>query len=162
MRLSYGIVRENRLTCLYHGWTYAGDGTCSSIPAHPDLAPPKSICVPRYKCSEAGGIIWVAQEAEPSDPPAFDGEWSPCRSLHFSRNITAQDLAEGMRMRAVTVTAAHISEQSLSDMLIAVQPMAGRGVMVHLSLPAEAPPDTHHAASAWLVAKRLGCEATTV
>ena len=35
MRLSFGFVKENRLTCLYHGWEYGSDGGCRKIPAHP-------------------------------------------------------------------------------------------------------------------------------
>ena len=47
MRLSYGFVRGNRLTCLSHGWGYDGQGSFVSIPAHPALTPPKTIKVNR-------------------------------------------------------------------------------------------------------------------
>ena len=56
MRLSYGVVRGNRLTCLYHGWSYDGGGGCAAIPAHPDVTPPKTIRVRTYQCREIGWI----------------------------------------------------------------------------------------------------------
>src|SRR3984957_2471923 len=43
MRLSFGFVRENALTCIYHGWSFGvtdesgGDGRCIAIPAHPGM-----------------------------------------------------------------------------------------------------------------------------
>ncbi|MEH6728896.1 MAG: Rieske 2Fe-2S domain-containing protein, partial [Hyphomicrobiales bacterium] len=43
MRLSFGFVRGERLSCIYHGWQYGQDGGCRHIPAHPDMTPPASI-----------------------------------------------------------------------------------------------------------------------
>ncbi|WP_238366030.1 Rieske (2Fe-2S) protein [Mesobacterium pallidum] len=68
MRLSHGFVRGEQLACLYHGWHYGADGACTAIPAHPDLVPPASICVPTSPCIEAGGFVWVG--GDPAHPPA--------------------------------------------------------------------------------------------
>src|SRR5687767_2567596 len=43
MRLSFGFVRGEDISCLYHGWRYGADGGCRFIPAHPELEPPKAI-----------------------------------------------------------------------------------------------------------------------
>jgi hypothetical protein len=93
MRLSFGFVRENRLTCLYHGWGYDGDGACVSIPAHPGLTPPKTIKVSRYQCHEAGGLIWVAQEAAVEPAPEVLGEWIACQTLKFDCSIDDAETA---------------------------------------------------------------------
>jgi nitrite reductase/ring-hydroxylating ferredoxin subunit len=59
MKMSFGFVRGDNITCLYHGWEYDETGTCQYIPAHPDLEVPKSICVARYAVAETGGMIWA-------------------------------------------------------------------------------------------------------
>ncbi|KAB7781906.1 Rieske (2Fe-2S) protein [Methylorubrum populi] len=84
MRLSYGFVRGNRLTCLYHGWGYDGQGSCISIPAHPALTPPKTIKVARYDCAEAAGLLWVA--AQGTNDPLRDpgGSWLAVQSIDIA------------------------------------------------------------------------------
>ncbi len=60
MRLSFGFVRGDTLSCLYHGWRYRGsDGGCDHIPAHPDLTPPKTIAADTYGATEVAGLIWL-------------------------------------------------------------------------------------------------------
>jgi nitrite reductase/ring-hydroxylating ferredoxin subunit len=81
MRLSFGFVRENRLTCVYHGWAYDGSGACVAIPAHPTLEPPKTITVERFSCIESQGLIFVAPEAVSGAPPTANGNWIACRSI---------------------------------------------------------------------------------
>ncbi|RDJ93358.1 DUF3416 domain-containing protein, partial [Lacticaseibacillus rhamnosus] len=51
MRLSFGYVRENTLTCIYHGWSFgsgpgAGAARCLGVPAHPGMTPPPGATVP--------------------------------------------------------------------------------------------------------------------
>ena len=60
MRLSFGFVREDRLNCLYHGWSYDGGGQCRHIPAHPQLTPPKTICLQTYAVRERHALVWLA------------------------------------------------------------------------------------------------------
>ena len=83
MRFSFGFVRGETLTCLYHGWRYGADGGCRYIPAHPDLDPPKSICAETYLCEEAGGIVWMRSAASTgnTEPPAVSPDAVPVRSL---------------------------------------------------------------------------------
>ncbi len=86
MRLSHGFVRGEQLACLYHGWHYGPDGVCSYIPAHPDLEPPKSICVEVFPCVEVDGFVWVG--GDPATPP--EGFWPDMvavRSLYVDRPL---------------------------------------------------------------------------
>lgn len=83
MRLSFGFVRENTLTCLYHGWRYDGSGSCVFIPAHPALTPPKTIKTQVFACAERNGLIWVAPEKVSGHPPAVEGKWIECRTIEI-------------------------------------------------------------------------------
>ncbi len=57
MRLSFGFVRGDRLTCIYHGWEYGDDGACRKVPAHPEMIPPASLCANVYPVTEKHGMI---------------------------------------------------------------------------------------------------------
>jgi nitrite reductase/ring-hydroxylating ferredoxin subunit len=80
-RLSLGFVRENKLTCIYHGWSYDGDGACVRIPAHPSLVPPKTITVEKFLCAESNGLIWFAAEGLAPPTPSAEGSWIACRTI---------------------------------------------------------------------------------
>jgi len=59
MRLSFGFVRGDTLNCLYHGWQYGPNASCTRIPAHPDLAVPATIRAKAFAATETGGMIMV-------------------------------------------------------------------------------------------------------
>ncbi|HUG61565.1 MAG TPA: Rieske (2Fe-2S) protein, partial [Methylomirabilota bacterium] len=82
MRLSFGFVRGETLTCPYHGWRYSADGRCVGIPAHPDLEPPATIRAPILRVIEAAGLLFAAPaESADTAPPVPDGPYRPCRSI---------------------------------------------------------------------------------
>lgn len=89
MRLSYGFVRENTLTCLYHGWRYDGSGACVAIPSHPALTPPKTIKVQKFSCEVRNGLIWVAPESISTPAPSAEGSWVDCRSVAINASVDA-------------------------------------------------------------------------
>ncbi|KAG6550400.1 hypothetical protein Mapa_008363 [Marchantia paleacea] len=59
-KLSEGQLMDGRLECLYHGWQFQGDGSCTKIP---QLAPgakiPKQACARSYALKESQGVLWV-------------------------------------------------------------------------------------------------------
>jgi nitrite reductase/ring-hydroxylating ferredoxin subunit len=69
MRLSFGYVRENALTCIYHGWSFGGDARCLAVPAHPGTEPPAKASVPVLPVAEAAGIVWVGTGPGDTAPP---------------------------------------------------------------------------------------------
>jgi phenylpropionate dioxygenase-like ring-hydroxylating dioxygenase large terminal subunit len=72
-RLSLGKVVDGRaLECPYHGWTYATDGRCVLMPAHPDQTPPAKACVEVYRTALAHGIVWVSLGAGSAAVPTFE------------------------------------------------------------------------------------------
>jgi phenylpropionate dioxygenase-like ring-hydroxylating dioxygenase large terminal subunit len=71
-RLSLGRVVDGvRLECAYHGWTYATDGRCVLMPAHPDQAPPAKACVTAYRAASAHGVVWVTLGGGATKIPTF-------------------------------------------------------------------------------------------
>jgi len=164
MRLSYGVVRGNRLTCLYHGWTYDGDGGCAAIPAHPDVTPPKTIRARTYQCREIGGLVWVAPEAEGTPAPAVDGDWAPCRSLHIGRPVALSDVLaqiQGAEAAPFHMQAARVQTPCSAPAVLGVQPMAERGAMLHCTVPGTTPSETRRNVSEWLGSLRLTLERPT-
>lgn len=81
MRLSFGFVRGDTLSCLYHGWRYRQDGGCERIPAHPDLVPPKSITADVYPVAEAAGLVWLRIGAGAEGPAIPPGDWQGAASV---------------------------------------------------------------------------------
>jgi len=156
MRLSFGIVRENTLTCLYHGWRYKGDGACDAIPAHPDLEPPNSICAKTYGCAEAGGLIWVNTEDSVADAPKIDGTWLPCRSLHLADTPTLADVLRGLDVAPLGDHAARATGPDIPDIILALQGMGEKGAMLHCAV---ADQDHMIPVSTWLIARRSELEA---
>jgi phenylpropionate dioxygenase-like ring-hydroxylating dioxygenase large terminal subunit len=74
-KLSLGKVFENDcLRCPYHGWTYASDGHCVQMPAHPDQTPPAKARVKTYQVKEGYGLLWVCLGTPTRDLPPFP-EW---------------------------------------------------------------------------------------
>ena len=73
--LSEGRVNETgELECGYHGWTFTGEGKCTSIPQiepgiglETALKSPRS-CVSAYPCVEAQGMLWVYPTAKENAP----------------------------------------------------------------------------------------------
>jgi nitrite reductase/ring-hydroxylating ferredoxin subunit len=100
MRLSFGFVRDNTLSCIYHGWTFgdeggAGDGRCLSVPAHPSLPPPVTAAVPALPLTEALGMIWVGADAGDTAFPSAAAD--PSRSVYPVRSVTVPAPAAALR-----------------------------------------------------------------
>lgn len=67
--LSLGRVKETgTLECAYHGWSFAGDGRCTNIPAL--CRPPGDRRVSAYPVREQQGYVWVYAEAIDADEEA--------------------------------------------------------------------------------------------
>lgn len=66
-RLSAGCIRDGELMCPYHGWTFAADGACRSIPSLLEPNPEKLALshLRAYAVQERYGMIWVKLEAGP-------------------------------------------------------------------------------------------------
>src|SRR4051794_12242611 len=70
-RLSLGRVEGCTLRCPYHGWVYGEDGQCVSIPAQPDVPPPRKARARTYRAAQRHGLVWVSLGEPASDIPPF-------------------------------------------------------------------------------------------
>lgn len=148
MRLSHGFVRGDRLACIYHGWQYDESGSCDYIPAHPELEPPATICVPTYPCVEQGGVIWSALGAPTGSPPDVAGRRA-VRSIGIACSAGAVAAHFGVSETAV------ILPPSDFDVALALQPSGADACVVH----ALAAPDRERKdVSRWLETLRRDLE----
>src|SRR5258708_12544726 len=70
-RLSLGSVVDGvRLECPYHGWTYATDGRCVLVPAHPEQVPPAKARVATFPPAAAYHLIWLSLRSAPPRTPS--------------------------------------------------------------------------------------------
>ena len=70
--LSLGHVDGDCLVCPYHGWQFAGDGSCVEIPQlGPGATIPARARIIGFRCEERHGLIWVALDDPVADIPAF-------------------------------------------------------------------------------------------
>jgi 5,5'-dehydrodivanillate O-demethylase oxygenase subunit len=76
-QLSVGWVRGDAVQCLYHGWTYDGDGACIARPGERPPGPCANVSIPSYPVREHLGLIFVyLGEGEPPELP-FSGFTRP-------------------------------------------------------------------------------------
>jgi phenylpropionate dioxygenase-like ring-hydroxylating dioxygenase large terminal subunit len=70
--LRYGYLEKNDLTCCYHGWRFAADGSCTAIPSlvEDQKFDPSRVRVRAYPCREVQGNLWVyCGDREPGAGP---------------------------------------------------------------------------------------------
>ncbi|WP_227269723.1 Rieske 2Fe-2S domain-containing protein [Roseobacter weihaiensis] len=124
MRLSHGFVRGETLSCIYHGWQYGMDGTCSYIPAHPQLEPPKTICARSYACNEQDQMIWVALAPTQAKTPDAEGR-RPVRSLEITLPVAKVAEGLGHPMSSLMVLG------GVYDLAVALQPSTQHSCVLH-------------------------------
>lgn len=156
VRFTLGQVVENRLSCAYHGWQYAaGSGQCTSIPAHPGMPPPRSLCAKVFGAVDAVGMLWVnlAPDGFPG-PPRDDivpAGWSFCRTLAVRADAASVHGALARRgFAAVDAAAAwrgHLGQSDTSALVLDAQPQL---TFIHLwtdAAPSSAAMKTLHMAA---------------
>jgi nitrite reductase/ring-hydroxylating ferredoxin subunit len=126
MRLSLGFVRGEELVCLYHGWRWGADAACAAIPAHPNLEPPKSLCVRSFGVREADGIVWMAMGDAFGEPPSAPPGAVPVASLLIERPLSA--ISARCRQRGTMMTA-HAASLVLT---LALQPLDEARTLAHI------------------------------
>ncbi len=74
--LTVGRLHDGELQCGYHGWTFAADGHCTSMPpiGATDHLPKRADLTPAWGVTEAYGFVWLAPEEPLAPLPAFP-EW---------------------------------------------------------------------------------------
>src|SRR5919199_2959209 len=71
--LFFGRNEECGLRCVYHGWKFSADGTCTDMPSEPPESDFKDrLRIKAYPTYEVGGLIWVYMgppDKQPARPP---------------------------------------------------------------------------------------------
>lgn len=67
--LAIGRVEEGGITCLYHGWKFAVDGTILETPNNPDCKYKERMKARAYDVVERSGLIWAYVGAREHKPP---------------------------------------------------------------------------------------------
>jgi nitrite reductase/ring-hydroxylating ferredoxin subunit len=126
MRLSFGFVRQNQLTCIYHGWSFGdapghGPARCLSVPAHPDLTPPGKAAVAVFPVAEALGMIWVGTGPGDTEPPhdavavgSAPDALAAGEALHPVRSVTVHAPSTALRA-ALETTLPPVAEIAAGD-----------------------------------------------
>ncbi|HBF28985.1 Rieske (2Fe-2S) protein [Rhizobium sp.] len=134
MRLSYGFVRGETLSCIYHGWSFASDGRCQRIPAHPGLVPPETINLRNSVVEERDGIIWVAQERPTEEPPAFTVQ-APLKTVTVDADIAALESAAGAKANENGVISCTLAGETIWLLLV---PKSDCETLVHILVDQDA------------------------
>lgn len=66
--LSMGWIENEEIVCPYHGFRYSSEGRCTRVPAQPDAAIPKKLCLITFPVVERYGMIWTCLSGEPKRP----------------------------------------------------------------------------------------------
>jgi nitrite reductase/ring-hydroxylating ferredoxin subunit len=139
MRLSFGLIRDDRLTCAYHGWTFDKEGRCVVMPAHADGKPPPT-GVPAYACTEHAAFLWVTSARDPLEPPAIRGDWQACRSvnIHASSDRVVKRLtaaSKAIQPEPIPgVFRVDTPDASGPSLLCAIQPVTAGETMLHVAV----------------------------
>lgn len=156
MKMSFGFVRGDHITCLYHGWEYDTSGTCRYVPAHPELEVPKSICISRYGTAEAGGMIWAytplgtTEQDPPPVLPALEGVRSVYMDASVARvsdtlqqHSSAPAGDDAALCNAITLTLEN------TVVSIGLQQISDGQCALHIAVPEGTAPETKEALLDW-------------
>jgi phenylpropionate dioxygenase-like ring-hydroxylating dioxygenase large terminal subunit len=85
-KLSLGQVKDGRIVCPYHGFTYDGSGACVYIPSQPKDAQrlPARLALNQYRCVISCGLVWVALEEPVAPVPTFPEFDDPGFRVHLA------------------------------------------------------------------------------
>jgi phenylpropionate dioxygenase-like ring-hydroxylating dioxygenase large terminal subunit len=73
--LFFGRNEEAGLRCVYHGWKFSVDGTCTDMPNEPAESDFRNkVKAVAYPCRERGGIVWAYMGPRTAPPPLPDIE----------------------------------------------------------------------------------------
>lgn len=58
-RISGGWIEGDEIVCPYHGFRYGADGRCTRVPAQPETAIPRKLCLQTFPAVNRYGVIWT-------------------------------------------------------------------------------------------------------
>ncbi len=74
--LFFGRNEEGGVSCVYHGWKFAPDGSCMDMPSEPEQSNFRDkVAQPSYPCQERGGVVWTYMGSRQPIPELPALEW---------------------------------------------------------------------------------------
>ena len=98
-QLFWGRNEESGLRCVYHGWKFDVDGSCTDIPNLPDAENLKhKMAITAYPTRETGQVIWIYMGPKDKEPELPAMEWTelPDDQVNVSRWLQSSNWAQGM------------------------------------------------------------------
>lgn len=95
----YGRNEASGLRCVYHGWKFDRNGTCTDMPSEPpDSLFKTKVTITAYPTYEAGGLIWTYMGLPEEQPPVPDYEWMrpPATHRYISKTFEACNYLQAM------------------------------------------------------------------
>jgi phenylpropionate dioxygenase-like ring-hydroxylating dioxygenase large terminal subunit len=79
----FGRNEESGLRCVYHGWKFDVEGTCTDLPNAPEGETFKQkVRIAAYPCVEKAGMIWAYMGPAEKQPPLPGFEWLGLPATH--------------------------------------------------------------------------------
>lgn len=63
-QISMGWMEGDEIVCPYHGFRYGAGGRCTRVPAQPEAAIPKKLCLQTFPAVNRYGVIWTCLAGE--------------------------------------------------------------------------------------------------
>lgn len=84
---------EGGIRCVYHGWKFNTDGSCSEMPAEPADSPMvKRVHIKAYRVQERNGVLWTYMGSNQNDPPPLpELEWNMVPENHCVVTLRVQE-----------------------------------------------------------------------
>ena len=81
--LFFGRNEECGLRCVYHGWKFDRQGTCTDMPSEPaGTTLQGKVKLLAYPTVERGGVVWTYMGPSALQPPEPDYEWTRAHPSH--------------------------------------------------------------------------------
>ena len=66
-RISGGWIEGEEIVCPYHGFRYGANGRCTRVPAQPQSAIPRKLCLQTFPVVNRYGVIWTCLAGEKAE-----------------------------------------------------------------------------------------------
>jgi phenylpropionate dioxygenase-like ring-hydroxylating dioxygenase large terminal subunit len=116
--LFFGRNEECGLRCVYHGWKFDVEGTCTDLPSEPADSPMKhGIKIKAYPAIERGGVVWAYLGPQDKMPAPPDYEWTrvPETHRHVSKSYQACSYLQGLEGGLDTAHVSFLHNNKIGD-----------------------------------------------
>ncbi|MDT4817938.1 Phthalate 4,5-dioxygenase oxygenase subunit [compost metagenome] len=121
--LALGRNEGNRLTCIFHGWSFDADGNCTRMPTEKDQSFCQKVKGQGFKIREGGGIIWVYLGE--GEPPKFNDYAFTYLTREHARPRASYNEANWLQNLETLLDSAHIGLLHQDTTADASLPQAG-------------------------------------